>query len=393
MTAPATGNQIDKLGQDFSLSLKSPAEAVTDLYVWLASHWFNIAIAVGIGICLYLALALLRGFLRRLCQRGAAGSLGTVLGRAVTRTSHIFMALLAARLVVNYANPPDWLRDAVTLLFTIAAVFQAAVWAREFVLGLIERRADPANGHETMRNAMGIIRLLVSVALFAIAAVVVLDNVGVNVTGLVAGLGIGGIAIGLAAQGIFSDLFAALSIIFDKPFRTGDTIAYDATTGTVERIGLKSTHLRAVTGERKIISNTQLLGKELTNFVGLNHRRLKFTIAIVYQTPSEVAMRVPRILQSVVEESGATFVQSSFVSFGASSLDFEVEYDLFSPELDNLHAMRHKIGMGIFRRFNAEGIEFAYPTQTSFTAAPDGTRIMPYNGETNANARVAASKA
>jgi len=118
----------------------------------------------------------------------------------------------------------------------------------EIVLGLIQRRA--AEGHnETLSNAMGIIRLLISVALFAIAAIVILDNMGVNVTGLIAGLGIGGIAIGLAAQGIFSDLFASLSIIFDRPFRVGETIKYDMSTATVERIGLKSTRLRSVNGE------------------------------------------------------------------------------------------------------------------------------------------------
>ena len=112
---------------------------------------------------------------------------------------------------------------------------------------------------------MVLIRLSVSFALFAIAAIVILDNLGVNVTGLIAGLGVGGIAIGLAAQGIFSDLFAAISIIFDKPFRRGDTVTYDTTTARVEKIGMKSTRLRALTGEEKIIANSKLLEKEITN--------------------------------------------------------------------------------------------------------------------------------
>src|SRR3546814_17699230 len=126
---------------------------------------------------------------------------------------------------------------------------------------------------------MGIIRVIVTFVLFAIAAVVVLDNLGVNVTGLVAGLGIGGIAIGLAAQGIFSDLFAALSIIFDKPFLKGETINYDQTTATVERIGHKSTRLRAITGKKKIYSNNNLLGKEINRSFDLDHRRIKFALA------------------------------------------------------------------------------------------------------------------
>ncbi len=117
----------------------------------------------------------------------------------------------------------------------------------------------------SLGNAMAIIRVLISVALFAIAGILILDNLGVNVTALVAGLGIGGIAIGLAAQGIFSDLFAALAILFDKPFKKGDTIRYDNSTGTVERIGLKTTRLRSLTGEQLIMANTKLLEREIHN--------------------------------------------------------------------------------------------------------------------------------
>ena len=130
---------------------------------------------------------------------------------------------------------------------------------------MIGRRVAEEQGAGTLGNAMAIIRLLVSVALFAIAGILILDNLGVNVTALVAGLGIGGIAIGLAAQGIFADLFAALSILFDKPFKKGDTIRYDQSTGTVERIGLKTTRLRSITGEQLIMANTKLLEREIHN--------------------------------------------------------------------------------------------------------------------------------
>src|SRR3546814_10502041 len=154
---------------------------------------------------------------------------------------------------------------------TIATAFEGAVWLLELVLGLLERRAGAGASGETLANATGIIRLIVTFVLFAIAAVVVLDNLGVNVTGLVAGLGIGGIAIGLAAQGIFSDLFAALSIIFDKPFLKGETINYDQTTATVERIGLKSTRLRAITGEKKIISRSEEQTSELQQLMRVTY--------------------------------------------------------------------------------------------------------------------------
>lgn len=347
---------------------------------WLAVHYVQILIAIGVGVLIYLALTALRGVGKR--HKGTRGDpLGyaNVLGRAAARTTHFFMVMVAARLVVGYADAPAPLYKTIAFLFTIAAVWQAALWAREIILGLVERKTLAQDGGgETLANAMGLIRLLVSVVLFAVATIVVLDNLGVNVTGLVAGLGIGGIAIGLAAQGIFSDLFAALSIIFDKPFRRGETINYDMTTATVEKIGLKSTRLRAITGEKKVISNANLLQKEITSYFTLDHRRIKFAIGVVYQTPPDVAEQIPDILKTIVTDLGANFVRSGFISFGASSLDFEVEFDVYLPDWDAIYVIRHKVGLAILRQFNERGIEFAYPTQTSFTAAPDGRMVLPY---------------
>ena len=347
---------------------------------WFSVHSLQILIAVGAGVLIYLALATLREFGKRF--KGRAGDMigfSNVVGRAVARTTHFFMVMVAARLVVGYANPPQMVLKTVVFLFTIAAVFQAAIWAREIILGLIERRTSADDGHgDTLANAMGLIRVLVTVALFAIAAVVVLDNLGVNVTGLVAGLGIGGIAIGLAAQGIFSDLFAALSIIFDKPFRRGEVITYDQTTARVEKIGLKSTRLRAMTGEKKVISNANLLQKEITSLQMLTQRRVTFALGLIYQTTDEQADAVPAMLKEIVEAHGMHFVNAGLVRFGASSLDYELNFDVPDPDRHDYFQSRHRVGLAIWKRFKREGIEFAYPTQTSFTAAPDGRTIMPY---------------
>ena len=347
---------------------------------WFAVHSLQILIAVGIGIAIYLGLAALREFGKRF--RGKPGStlgVSNVVGRAIARTTHFFMALVAARLVVSYANPPLMVMKTVSFLFTIAAVFQAAIWAREIILGLVERKTIGEDAHgETLANAMGLIRVLVTFGLFAIATVVVLDNLGVNVTGLVAGLGIGGIAIGLAAQGIFSDLFAALSIIFDKPFRRGEVITYDQTTARVERIGLKSTRLRAMSGEKKVISNANLLQKEITSLQTLEQRRVTFALGIIYQTSDEKADAIPALLEDIVTAEGMHFVNAGLVRFGASSLDYELNFDVPYPDKHDYFQSRHRIGLAIWKRFKAEGIEFAYPTQTSFTAAPDGRTIMPY---------------
>lgn len=345
---------------------------------WLIANSGDIFLAILVGTGIYLLLSLARGLGTRLRSRRDPFGLAPIFGRVIAKTSQFFMIMVSAELVAGHASPPPLVAEAVGFFFTISAVLQGAVWLRELIMGVLERRANDGVSGETLANAMGVIRIVVTVALFAIAAVVILDNLGVNVTGLVAGLGIGGIAIGLAAQGIFSDLFAALSIIFDRPFLRGETINYDQTTATVERIGLKSTRLRAITGERKIISNTNLLSKEITSFAGLDHRRMKFPLGVIYQTDPALADRIPDLLREIVIGHGAVFIRSGFIGFGQSSLDFEVEFEIFDPDYEQVYRTRHAIGLAILRRFREEGVEFAYPTQTSFTAGPDGTIIMPY---------------
>ena len=226
---------------------------------------------------------------------------------------------------------------------------------------------------------MRIVQLFVSVVIFGIAAVVILDNLGVNVTGLIAGLGIGGIAIGLAAQGIFSDLFAALSILFDRPFRRGDGIRWDATSGTVEQIGLKSTRLRSDDGQEVVISNANLLNKEVHNFANLDHRRLALKLGVTYQTPIDKLEAIPGIMRGIIKGHDRTeLVRCGMIDFGQSSLDFELLFLVHSIDYNYVFNTRAQICLEILKAFQREGIEFAYPTQTTFTAAPDGTLVMPY---------------
>jgi small-conductance mechanosensitive channel len=263
---------------------------------WITDHWFQIGVAIGVAALIVLALDALKRWGRRYCERQpvVTGWSG-ILGRAISRTNRFFMTMVAAKLVVGVADAPQAVVTTTNFLFTVAAVFQAATWVREVILGMVEARTQGDHrGSEALGTAMGLIRLLVTFAVFAIALIVVLDNLGVNVTGLVAGLGVGGIAIGLAAQGIFADLFAALSIIFDKPFRRGDSISYGTTSGSIEEIGLKSTRIRSFQGEERIISNKQLLDKEIQNNTHRIHRRAKFAIGVTYQTEPEACERILR---------------------------------------------------------------------------------------------------
>ena len=305
----------------------------------------------------------------------------SVIGRVLAKTSIFFMIFAALDVLANYTVPPPKIAHPLDIAFIIVAAIQVAIWARELVMGVVARAAGEEVGENALDNAQAIIRVLVSIAFFAIAAIVILDNIGVNVTALVAGLGIGGIAIGLAAQGIFSDLFAALSILFDKPFRRGDSIQYDDTMGTVERIGLKTTRLRSVNGEQVVMANTKLLEREIHNYSVGQSRRSSLPFGLVYQTAPEQLEKVPSIAKGAVESrKGCSFVRCAIKGLGPSSVDFELLFDSASVDLNQVAADRTAVALAVLRAFAKHGLEFAYPTQTTFTAAPDGTMIMPYAG-------------
>lgn len=348
--------------------------------LWLQTHWVQVLIAAIVAALIVAILYGLRGLGSKLCRPDRSrDDWLTIFGRTASRTNSFFIIMVAVRLVDRYAETPRALDTVVVFLFTVAAVFQGAIWARELILGAIEHRTSAENYRgEAVLNAMGLIRLLVSVVVFAIALVVLLGNLGVNVTGLVAGLGVGGIAIGLAAQGIFGDLFAALAIIFDRPFSRGDAISYGDSSGTIEAIGLKSTRIRAYTGELRIISNRNLLDKEILNVTERDHIRMPFTLGVAQETPPDTLARIPAILKELVEAEGGKAARAGFEAFGASSLDFALLVDVPGGDWSVAHPLRDRLLVSIMKRFAAEGISLAYPTQTSFTAAPDGRFIMPY---------------
>nr|WP_314444650.1 mechanosensitive ion channel domain-containing protein [uncultured Sphingomonas sp.] len=347
---------------------------------WAALNMEELALGLAVAVGLVGLMLIARSVGHRIVSADPnCSSWKGVIGRVLSRTSVAFMAIAALQIVVSYAVTPASISRLFNTAFTIAFALQAAVWGRELILGVIGARVSERPGETTLGNAMGVIRVLVSVAVFAIAIIVILDNLGVNVTALIAGFGIGGIAIGLAAQGIFSDLFAALAILFDKPFRRGDTIRFDTTVGTVEKIGLKTTRLTSLTGERVIMANTKLLEREIRNLAEGHERQETLRFGLVYQTPPDKLERVPTIAREVVEaQPGCSLHRCLLVAFGASSLDHELLFRHTGLDAEALFAKRAAIIIALVRRFAEEGLEFAYPTQTTFTAAPDGTLVMPY---------------
>jgi small-conductance mechanosensitive channel len=335
---------------------KSVAMAVERLADWLATKRDGLLLGLGVALALVMIMLVLRSFGQATVARDPYGlSWRTVIGRVLAKTSAAFMIVAAVDVVATYADMPRRAAHLVDIAFVIAFALQGAIWARELVLGLIGRRVAEENGSGALANAMGIVRVLISVALFAVAIILILDNLGVNVTALVAGLGIGGIAIGLAAQGIFSDLFAALSILFDKPFKRGDTIRYDQSTGTVEKIGLKTTRLRSLTGEQLIMANTKLLEREIHNLAQAKARRITIYLAVGGGLSSKSIDTIHEAgMNAVSGQKKCAFVRCALTGAGGGALTFDLVYDDSALDNDRIAANRAAVLRALIEALEAE---------------------------------------
>ena len=361
-------------------ALDKGVDSIQSLFDWFADNRADLPLglaAAGIIVAIMLAIRWIGSWMVTgdpHCTRWRG-----IIGRVLSKTTIFFMVAAALDIVTTYTAVPARVGRLVDIIFIIAIAVQGAIWARELILGAISRRVGEDPGETTLGNASGIVRVMVSVALFALAIIVILENLGADVTALIAGLGIGGIAIGLAAQGIFSDLFAALAIVFDKPFRRGDTIQYDQTVGTVQRIGLKTTRLMSISGEQVVMANTKLLEREIHNYAEGLSRRSSLPFGLVYQTAPEQLEKVQSLVKAAVESrKGCHFVRCAILGFGPSSIDFEALFDSSSVDINQVAADRTAVAIAMLKAFAKHGLEFAYPTQTTFTAAPDGRMIMPY---------------
>jgi len=370
-----------QIGGNAAEALTSGREGVQALIDWFRANAAELPLALGVAAVIVLIMFGLRlGGAWLNAHDPDCRHWRGVIGRVLQKTSILFMVAAALDMVASYAAVPIKVERLFDIFFTVAFALQGAIWARELILGVITRKAGEDPAETAIGNAIAVIRVLVSVTLFALAIIVILDNLGINVTALVAGLGIGGIAIGLAAQGIFSDLFAALSILFDKPFKRGDVIQFDKSTGTIERIGLKTTRLKSVNGEQIVMANTKLLEREIHNFAAGRTRRLQLPFGLIYQTSPDQLDKVSSLAKGAVESrKNCTFVRCAILGFGPSSIDFELVFDSRTTDANKVAADRTAVALAVLRSFAEHKLEFAYPTQTSFTAAPDGTIIMPYS--------------
>lgn len=234
------------------------------------------------------------------------------------------------------------------------------------------------HGEEKIKQLGGLMMLVNGIVWF-LGLVFLLSNWGIEVTPIIAGLGIGGIAVALAAQNILGDLFSYFVIFFDRPFEAGDFISVDDKSGTIEYVGIKTTHLRALSGEQIIIGNSNLTNSRIHNYKRMLRRRIVFTIDVEYGTPAETLQKIPAMLRSIVEnQKPVTFDRAHFAAYKDWSLRFEVVYFVLSADYNRYMDIHQNINFEIYEEFQKRGINFAFPTQSMFIKSdPEGGAGLP----------------
>ena len=278
----------------------------------------------------------------------------------------------AARPLSLSGSLDQWLTRLAVAALLVQVGFWAAAWLRVLLDSWKARRwgDDP---EATM--TFNFVAYAVDLAIWVFVFLLILENLGVDISALVAGLGIGGIAVALAVQNVLGDLFASLSILLDKPFVIGDYLAVDDLGGTVQSIGLNSTRLTSLTGEQLVFSNKDLLQSRIRNFGRMEERRILFRIGIVYGTPPDVIERIPEMIRASIESHELTrFDRSHFKEFGDSALLFETVYFMTVPDYRAYMDVQQAVNLDILQRFAQEGIEFAYPTQHVYVESVGAVR-------------------
>jgi len=335
---------------------------------FLGNSLLRWAVATAIALLVLALLLFIRRFVRGRYQRMAQTTQVEFLEipfRIVQRTAFLFMLVVAAAAGLAALQLSDSQRTAVATTAIIALCWQMGLWLSAALVAWLEhRRARVIADNRAAAGSIDIIAFIGRLLIWVVVLLLTLDNLGINITALIAGLGIGGIAIALAVQNILGDLFASLSITFDKPFVVGDFLAVGDFLGTVENIGIKSTRLRSLTGEQIVMANADLLSSRVRNYQRMSERRIVFTIGVTYETPRDHLQRIPGLVRKIIEsQEQARFDRCHFAKFGASSLDFETVYFVLSADFNRYMDIQQAVNYAIYAAFEEQGIEFAYPTQ------------------------------
>ncbi|MGE3107554.1 MAG: mechanosensitive ion channel family protein [Phycisphaerales bacterium] len=338
-----------------------------------ASEW----IAAGVVfLCISIGVTIVQGFLSKRFRPpdGDDRSWRALVFGLATRWMKFTTLVIALVCAALMLRPDERVATIAKGVLVVILAIQAVRLIPVVVDWALHRLAGTKKDEDLARSARGTIislRWVILLVLYTLLFLLALQNLGINVTAMIAGLGIGGIAVALAAQNILGDLFSSLSIALDKPFVVGDFIVVGNELGTVEHIGLKTTRVRSLSGEQLVFGNADLLSSRIRNYKRMNERRVVFAFGVTYSTAPDVLQQIPDMVKAfVLAQDACRFDRCHFHRFGASSLDFEVVYYINSPDYNTHMNALQAIHLSIAREFNQRGIEFAFPTQTLYISRP-----------------------
>ncbi len=323
-------------------------------------------VALGVFVGVFVVLRIMVGFIVRRARKVAektSNKFDDAIIGIIGKISGFFYFAASLFIASTFLSLPSTVSKVLYGLFVLALVFEAIRILQKIILFFVERVW--LEGRQDQQHVSYILSLLIRIALWSIGLLLVLSNLGFDITSLVASLGIGGVAVALAIQNILSDLFSSLSIYIDQPFKVGDFIIVGDHMGTVEHIGLKTTRLRALQGEEIVISNSELTSARVQNFKRMQKRRIVFAFGVTYDTSTEKVKKIPEMVKNAIDPlEKAEYDRAHFKNFGDSSLDFEVVYYVLTGDYTEYMDIQQSINLRIMEEFEKEGIEMAFPTRT-----------------------------
>lgn len=361
---------------------------MTQIISILSEKWLNNPIglwllAIGMMLFLYSGLVIMRNFFSRSLHRNyRSEGWGTTraLCVAVDSTTKLFFVALSVYIASHILNLPQKQSHILDLLPSLALFLQTGYWVQhllEYKFESVIESKKTLDEKQHLRTFIVPLKFVILSSVWVLIFVGILDIFGVNVTALVAGLGVGGVAVALAVQSTLADLIAAFAIAFDKPFVVGDFIIIDTLMGTIEKIGIRSTRVRSLGGEELIFQNQDLLKSRIKNYKRMRERRVVFGFGILLQTPYEQLQAIPGAVEKIIRNIEKTrFDRAHFYRFGDSSFDFEVVYYVLHPDYNVYMDIQQAINLALVKYFEQDGISFAYPTRTVYL-----TRKHPFREE------------
>ncbi|HDZ55909.1 MAG TPA: mechanosensitive ion channel family protein [Pseudomonas xinjiangensis] len=334
---------------------------------WNQGYWIDLAILLAVALASYCLLRAILGIISRRLDTLASHQSGTkiyfLLAKILRNTSRLLLMAFSLLIGLKMVEMPDRWESAMSHGWFIALAFQIALWLDTGVRLWMESLTRDGKARNPVTTI--IIGISVRILVWTIMLLSILANLGVDITAMIASLGVGGIAIALALQTLLSDVFASLAIGLDKPFEIGDFVVFGEVAGTIEHIGLKTTRIRSLGGEQVVCANADLLSKILHNYKRMNTRRIVFQFGLTYNTSADKVREVTLLVQRIIEDAeGARFDRAHFAAFADSQLTLEVVYIVLTSDYNKYMDIQQEINLGLLQGVKDLDVQFAFPTRS-----------------------------